>query len=71
MAVKRENTHVWGSSPIIGPDGKVHLYVAQWERPADDNFGGQAKDGKETGWMVSSEIAHYVGDTPEGPFEYI
>ena len=29
-AVQTEGMHVWGSSPVIGPDGKVHLYVAQW-----------------------------------------
>ncbi len=71
VAVKRENTHVWCTSPIIGPDGKVHIYAAQWERPENDEFGGLTEDGKRTGWTVSSEIAHYVGDTPEGPFSFL
>ncbi len=71
LAVKREETHVWGSSPVIGPDGKVHLYVAQWPRPVGDRFGGKTRDGKVTGWTSSSEIAHYVGDRPEGPFTFL
>jgi len=71
VAVKRENTHVWGSSPIIGPDGKVHIYAAQWDRPEKDGFGGKTSDGKTTGWTSSSEIAHYVGNSPEGPFEFL
>ena len=71
LAVKRENTHVWGCSPVIGPDGRVHIYAAQWERPVGNVFGGKTHDGKNTGWTVSSEIAHYVADNPEGPFEFI
>lgn len=71
IAVKRENTHVWECSPVIGPDGKVHIYAAQWERPESDRFGGSTRDGKLTGWIHSSEIAHYVADKPEGPFELI
>ena len=71
IAVKHENTHVWGSSPVIGPDGRIHIYAAQWERPEENGFGGKTHDGKNTGWTVSSEIAHYVADNPEGPFEFI
>ena len=71
VAVKRENTHVWGSSPVIGPDGKVHLYVAQWRRPETDTFGGITPDGQQTGWGTTSEVAHYVGESPEGPFEFV
>lgn len=71
VAVKREQTHVWGSSPVMGPEGKVHLYVAQWERPKNDKFGGRTADNKDTGWTSSSEIAHYVGNRAEGPFEFV
>jgi hypothetical protein len=49
----------------------VHLYVAQWERPKSNQFGGKTADGKITGWVESSQIAHYVGDRPEGPFEFV
>jgi hypothetical protein len=71
VALKRENTHIWCSSPILGPDGKVHLYVAQWERPTNNRFGGITTDNRGTGWIESSEIAHYVSDGPEGPFEFV
>lgn len=71
VAVRREHTHVWGSSPVIGPDGRVHLYVAQWPRPVADAFGGETAVGQPTGWTVSSEIAHYVGDDPCGPFSFV
>ncbi len=30
MAVMEPDYHVWGSSPIMGPDGKTHLFVARW-----------------------------------------
>lgn len=61
-AVQTEGMHVWGSSPVIGPDGKVHLYVARWPIHTQPNFNG---------WYKDCEIAHYVGDQPEGPFEFV
>ncbi|WP_372809011.1 glycoside hydrolase family protein [Pontiella sp.] len=61
-AVQTEGMHVWGSSPVIGPDGKVHLYVAQWPIDSQPDFDG---------WFKDCEIAHYVGDKPEGPFELV
>lgn len=61
-AVQTEGMHVWGSSPVISPDGKVHLYVARWSLSARKDF---------SGWYKDCEIAHYVGDTPEGPFEFV
>ena len=61
-AVQTEGMHVWGSSPVIGPDGKVHLYVARWSMSTQKKF---------SGWYKECEIAHYVGDQPEGPFEFV
>lgn len=61
-AVETEGMHVWGSSPVIGPEGKVHLYVAQWPIDTQPNFNG---------WYKDCEIAHYVGDQPEGPFKFV
>lgn len=61
-AVQTKGMHVWGSSPVIGPDGKVHLYVARWSTATEKNFNG---------WYKDCEIAHYVGDKPEGPFEFV
>jgi hypothetical protein len=61
-AVETEGMHVWGSSPVIGPDGKVHLYGARWPTATRKDFNG---------WYRECEIAHYVGDKPEGPFEFV
>jgi len=62
MAVQREGMHVWGSSPVVAPDGKIHLFVAQWPIDTQPNFNG---------WYKDCEIAQYVGDSPEGPFEFV
>jgi len=62
IAAENEGMHVWGSSPVIGPDGKVHLYAAQWPMSTQKNF---------SGWYKDCEIGHYVGDSPEGPFRYV
>ncbi len=64
VAVQKKGTHVWGTSPVIGKDGRVHLYVAEWPIPEN-------KKEHFSGFFKSSEIAHYVGDTPEGPFEFV
>lgn len=61
-AVQTKGMHVWGSSPVMGPDGKMHLYVARWSMATQKNFNG---------WYKDCEIAHYVGDKPEGPFEFV
>ena len=60
IAVEEPGYTIWGSSPILGMDGKVHLFVARW--PCELNV--------DPGWRTHSEIAHYVGDTPEGPFVF-
>lgn len=59
VAVEEPGYHVWGSSPVIGLEGKTHLFVARW--PVSEGFGA---------WLTHCEIARYVGDTPEGPFVY-
>ncbi|WP_165770007.1 glycoside hydrolase family protein [Flagellimonas pacifica] len=59
IAVKEPGYTIWGTSPIVGDDGKVHLFVARW--PGNS---------VEPGWRSQSEIAHYVGDSPEGPFTF-
>ncbi|MCG8308353.1 MAG: glycoside hydrolase family protein [Cytophagales bacterium] len=60
IAVNAPGYTVWGTSPIYGDDGKVHLFVARW--PAELKV--------DPGWRSHSEIAHYVGPAPEGPFTY-
>ena len=44
----------------MGEDGTVHLFVARW--PCELKV--------DPGWRSHSEIAHYVGETPEGPFKF-
>ncbi len=60
IAVEEEGYTIWGTSPIIGKHGKVHVYVARW--PCELKV--------DPGWRSHSEIAHYVSDSPEGPFKF-
>ena len=63
IAVKKRDTNVWGTSPVIDrKTGKLHLFIAQWDA-REMSFG--------EGWWHISEIAHYVGDSPEGPFRFV
>jgi hypothetical protein len=63
VAVSKENTHVWGTSAVIDrATGETHLFVAEW-----DSRGMPFSDA----WWHISQIAHYVGDSPEGPFEFV
>jgi len=59
-ALEMPDWYVWCNSPIYGPDGKVHMFFSRW--PAKRGMGG---------WINSSEIARAVGDSPEGPFQYV
>lgn len=60
IAIDEPGYHVWGSSPIWGEDGKVHLFASRWGIEHKFN----------PGWRSHSEIAHYVSDKPEGPFKF-
>jgi hypothetical protein len=60
IAVEDPGYTIWGTSPVIGEDGKVHLFVARW--PCELKV--------DPGWRSHSEIAHYIGNGPEGPFEF-
>ena len=63
IAVKKTDTHVWGTSAVIDKEtGKVHLFVAEWDSP-----GMPFSDA----WWHKSQIAHYAGVRPEGPFEFV
>jgi len=62
IAAEQEGMHVWGSSPVMDKDGKVHLFAAQWSMATQKNF---------SAWYKDCEIGHYVGDSPEGPFKYV
>ncbi len=60
IAVEEPGYTIWGTSPLMGEDGTVHLFVARW--PCELKV--------DPGWRSHSEIAHYVGETPEGPFKF-
>ncbi|WP_164111582.1 MULTISPECIES: glycoside hydrolase family protein [Sphingobacterium] len=59
VAIDEPGYTIWGASPIMTPDGKVHLFVERWPGDKVEPF-----------WRSHSEIAHYVGDSPEGPFRF-
>jgi len=60
VAVEENDFTIWGSSPIMDTEGRVHLFVARW--PAELKV--------DPGWRSDSEIAHYIGESPEGPFKF-
>jgi len=53
-----EGYYVWCASPIMAPDGKVHVFFSRW--PEKYKMGG---------WIHKSEIAHAVADSPTAPFK--
>lgn len=59
VAINDPDYSIWGCAPVVGDDGKTHLYAARWPEKNVD-----------PAWRKSSEIAHYVADTPEGPFTF-
>ena len=60
VAVEEPGYTIWGTSPLLGEDGMVHLFVARW--PCEMKV--------DPGWRSHSEIAHYVGEGPKGPFRF-
>lgn len=59
--VDEPDWYIWCFSPLMTKDGKVHAFVSRWP----------AVEGME-GWSEkNAEIAYYVADRPEGPFEYV
>jgi hypothetical protein len=53
-----EGWNVWGSWPIDGPDGNVHVFLNRWP-------------GKHRDVYVSSEIVHARAARPEGPYRIL
>lgn len=56
---KEEGYFIWDTSMIKGEDGKYHLIYSRWKK--DQGF---------PAWLVFSEIAHAIADSPVGPWEY-
>jgi hypothetical protein len=59
VAIQDDDYTIWGCAPVQGDDGKIHLFAARWPEKNVD-----------PAWRKSSEIAHYVSDSPEGPFVF-
>lgn len=59
IKIKDENYSIWGGSPIVGNDEKIHVFVARWPEHNVD-----------PAWRKSSEIAHYVAESPEGKYVF-
>lgn len=57
--LEMEGWYVWGTSPIFGPDGMVHVFFSRWLAVK-----------KMGGWINSSEIAHAIAGQPEGPYHF-
>ena len=55
----QEGYEVWCGTVIRGEDGKYHMFYSRWPT----RFGDQS-------WVVKSEIAHAVSDTPFGTFTF-
>lgn len=51
----------WGGTPVLGEDGKYHLFYDRWPR-------GNGR--LMRGWLYVSEIAHATAVTPEGPYTF-
>jgi len=58
VAIEEPDYTIWGASPLCD-GGKTHLYAARWPEANVD-----------PAWRKSSEVAHYVAHTPEGPFGF-
>lgn len=56
---REEGYEVWCGSVVYGDDGKYHMFYSRWPL----QYGGNS-------WVVKSEIAHAVGDTPFGTFRH-
>ncbi len=52
--------YVWCNSPILGNDGKVHVFFSRWK-----------EEKGMSGWINGSEIAHAIADTPVGPYHVL
>ncbi len=70
VAVDEPGYHCWGTSPVMDDEGKVHLFVARYPSRTGLIDLVSYPRSFNAGWRHDSEIAHYVGDGPEGPFEF-
>lgn len=59
VTIEDDGHWYWCVSPIEDENDRIHLFCSRWE------CGG----GLEY-WRTQCEIAHFVSDFPEGPFEF-
>ena len=59
-AMEHEGYYVWDCS-VIKAEGKYHMFSSRWKE--EYGFGWN--------WVFNSEIAHFVADKPEGPYEFL
>ncbi|RKF17954.1 glycosyl hydrolase family 43 [Alginatibacterium sediminis] len=59
-ALESPDHHIWGASPILDEQGKVHLFYSRWTNRAS-----------HYGWVLCCEVAHSVSNSPEGPFKFV
>lgn len=59
-ALEMKDYYVWCNSPIIGPDGKTHVFFSRWKASLG-----------MSGWIKGCEIAHAIADAPDQAFEYV
>lgn len=55
ISIQEPGYNIWGASPVMDENGRVHLFATRFKIGAD--------------WRTM-EIAHYVADSPEGPFRF-
>ena len=58
-AFREKNHWIWCSSPILGEDGRYHLFASRWQK--DHPF--------HPGWLYRSQIVRASADHPEGPYK--
>ena len=77
LAMTDPNYYYWCITPIEGDDGKIHVFTCRWAVPNwytwDKYMRGEwtTPQGDMGGWKNICEIAHFVGDTPTGPWTYV
>lgn len=58
--LEEDGYYVWGCSPILADDGKVHVFYSRWD--ANKGMGG---------WLNGSEICQAVADNAEAEFKHL
>ncbi len=58
--LEHQDWHFWGGNPIKGKDGRYHIAVCRWPVRESGSFHGWPK----------SHTAHYVSDSPMGPYSF-